>query len=197
MLNRLRSKLVPFTSKLGIKLGSLGLSPTVWSLIGFATSIASAASFGSAIISTSLPLVAIGSLLLLLSGFFDIVDGSVARSTNRITKKGGFVDSILDKLGEIAVFIGISVGGLASPVLCLIAAATSLMVSYSRARGESLGIAVEGVGIGERAERLLVIAIAGFIPLQYSLEVGVIVVSILSLFTFLQRFRYIVGKLRD
>jgi archaetidylinositol phosphate synthase len=160
-------------------------------------SIASAASFGSAIISTSLPLVAIGSMLLLLSGFFDIVDGSIARSTNRITKKGGFVDSILDKLGEIAVFIGISVGGLASPVLCLIAAAASLMVSYSRARGESLGIAVEGVGIGERAERLLVIAIAGFIPLQFSLEVGVIVVSILSLFTFLQRFKYIVGKLRD
>lgn len=197
MLNRLRSKLVPFTSKLGIKLGSLGLSPTVWSLIGFATSIASAASFGSAIISASLPMVAIGSMLLLLSGFFDIVDGSIARSTNRITKKGGFVDSILDKLGEIAVFIGILVGGLASPVLCLIAAAASLMVSYSRARGESLGIAVEGVGIGERAERLLVIAIAGFIPLQFSLEVGVIVVSILSIFTFLQRFRYIVGKLSD
>src|SRR5574341_479930 len=145
MLNRLRSKLVPFTSKLGIKLGSLGLSPTVWSLIGFATSIASAASFGSAIISASLPMVAIGSMLLLLSGFFDIVDGSIARSTNRITKKGGFVDSILDKLGEIAVFIGI----------------------------------------------------AGFIPLQFSLEVGVIVVSILSIFTFLQRFRYIVGKLSD
>jgi len=145
MLNRLRSKLVPFTSKLGIKLGSLGLSPIVWSLIGFAMSIASAASFGCAIISTSLPLVAIGSMLLLLSGFFDIVDGTVARSTNRITKKGGFVDSILDKLGEIAVFIGISVGGLASPVLCLIAAAASIMVSYSRARAESLGIAVEGV----------------------------------------------------
>ena len=71
------------------------------------------------------------------------------------------------------------------------------MVSYSRARGESLGIAVEGVGIGERAERLLVIAIAGFIPLQFSLEVGVIVVSILSIFTFLQRVRYIVGKLSD
>jgi archaetidylinositol phosphate synthase len=60
-----------------------------------------------------------------------------------------------------------------------------------------LGIAVEGVGIGERAERLLVIAIAGFIPLQFSLEVGVIVVSILSIFTFMQRFRFIVGKLGD
>jgi len=51
--------------------------------------------------------------------------------------------------------------------------------------------------MGDRAERLLVIAIAGFIPLQFSLEVGVIVVSILSIFTFLQRFRFIVGKLGD
>jgi len=197
MLNRLRAKIVPLTSKMGIKLGSLGLSPTAWSTIGFATSIASATCFGFAKFSTSVPLLVIGSILLLLSGFFDVVDGSVARSTNRITRKGAFIDSIYDKFGEIAVFIGISVGSLADPVVCLIAAATSLMVSYSRARAESLGIELEGIGIGERAERLLVIAIAGFIPVQYSLEAGIVVVSILSAFTFLQRFRHIISKLND
>jgi archaetidylinositol phosphate synthase len=197
MLNRWRRKIDPLTSTLGMKFGSLGLSPTVWSSIGFVLSIAAATSFGLSIYSLSLPLVLIGSILLLVSGFFDIVDGSVARSTNQATRKGAFIDSVYDKFAEIFVFIGISLGGLANPVICLVAASMSLMVSYSRARAGSLGIELKGIGIGERAERLLVIAIAGFIPIQNSLEIGAIIVAILSIITFAQRLRYIVGKLKD
>jgi archaetidylinositol phosphate synthase len=137
-----------------MKFGSLGLSPTVWSSIGFVLSIAAATSFGLSIYSLSLPLVLTGSILLLVSGFFDIVDGSVARSTNQSTRKGAFIDSVYDKFAEIFVFIGISLGGLANPVICLVAASMSLMVSYSRARAGSLGIELKGIGIGERAERL-------------------------------------------
>jgi archaetidylinositol phosphate synthase len=197
MLNRWRRKIDPLTSTLGMKFGALGLSPTVWSSIGFVLSVAAATSFGLSIYSLSLPLVLIGSILLLVSGFFDIVDGSVARSTNQATRKGAFIDSVYDKFAEIFVFIGISLGGLANPVICLVAASMSLMVSYSRARAGSLGIELKGIGIGERAERLLVIAIAGFIPIQNSLEIGAIIVAILSIITFAQRLRYIVRKLKD
>ena len=103
--------------------------------------IASALSFGlsyqlAGIVSLS-P-VLIGSIFLLVSGFFDLIDGSVARATNKSTAKGSFIDSTYDKLAEIIVFIGISVGGLANPVICLIAISMSMMVSYSRAKAESL-----------------------------------------------------------
>ncbi|MGB8152438.1 MAG: CDP-alcohol phosphatidyltransferase family protein, partial [Nitrososphaeraceae archaeon] len=173
MLNRLREKINPLTARLGTKLGTLGLSPTFWSTVGLVMAIASALSFGlsyqlAGIVSFS-PVV-IGSIFLLISGFFDLIDGSVARATNKSTAKGSFIDSTYDKLAEIIVFIGISVGGLANPVICLIAISMSMMVSYSRAKAESLGIDLKGIGLGERAERLLVIAVMGLIPIPNSIE---------------------------
>jgi archaetidylinositol phosphate synthase len=107
-----------------------------------------------------------------------------------------FIDSVFDKFAEIFLFIGISLGGLANPILCLVAASMSLMVSYSRARAESLGIELKGIGIGERAERLLLIAVAGFIPNPYSVEIGTLMVAVLSAITSVQRILHIVRKLR-
>lgn len=200
MLNRLREKINPLTARLGIKLGSLGLSPTFWSNVGLVMAIASALSFGLSYQlagTVSLSPVVIGSIFLLISGFFDLIDGSVARATNKSTAKGSFIDSTYDKLAEIIVFIGISVGGLANPVICLIAISMSMMVSYSRAKAESLGIDLKGIGLGERAERLLVIAVMGLIPIPISIEIGTIIVSILSSFTFLQRLHYTLKKLKN
>jgi archaetidylinositol phosphate synthase len=196
MLNKWRKKVEPITSTLGMKFSALGLSPTFWSTIGFVFAIASAASFGLSAHSASLPLVFIAGILLVFSGFFDVVDGSVARHANKSSNTGAFIDSIYDKLAEIFVFIGISVGGLANPTLCLAAASLSLMVSYSRARAESLGIELKGIGIGERAERLLVIALASFIPNSYSVEIGTSIVAALSAITFTQRVLHIIRKLR-
>jgi archaetidylinositol phosphate synthase len=196
MLNKWRKKVEPITSTLGMKFSALGLSPTFWSTIGFVLAIASAASFGLSAHSASLPLVFIAGILLVFSGFFDVVDGSVARHANKSSNTGAFIDSIYDKLAEIFVFIGISVGGLANPTLCLAAASLSLMVSYSRARAESLGIELKGIGIGERAERLLVIALASFIPNSYSVEIGTSIVAALSAITFTQRVLHIIRKLR-
>jgi archaetidylinositol phosphate synthase len=196
LLNRLRERINPLTARLGTKLGTLGLSPTFWSTVGLVMAIASALSFGlyyqlAGIVSP----VVIGSIFLLISGFFDIIDGSVARATNKSTAKGSFIDSTYDKLAEIIVFIGISVGGLANPVICLIAISMSMMVSYSRAKAESLGIDLKGIGLAERAERLLVIAVMGLIPIPNSIEIGTIIVSILSSFTFIQRLHYTLKKL--
>lgn len=200
MLNRLREKINPLTVRLGTKLGTLGFSPTFWSTVGFVMAIASALSFGSSYQLAGIVLlspVVVGSIFLLISGFFDLIDGSVARSTNKSTAKGSFIDSTYDKLAEIIVFIGISVGGLANPVICLIAISMSMMVSYSRAKAESLGIDLKGIGLGERAERILVIAVMGLIPIPNSIEIGTIIVSILSSFTFLQRLHYTLKKLKN
>lgn len=199
MLNRFREKLVPITTLIGNNFGSLGLSPTYWSMIAFAFAILSSIFFG---ISTFLseqgivfPSQIIASIMLLISGFFDIVDGSVARVSKRATSRGAFLDSNFDKISEALIFIGIAIGGLSSPILAMIALSTSILVSYLRARAESLGIELKGVGIGERAERLLILSICGLIPISGSIQWGIIIIIILSSFSFIQRFWFVLKRI--
>ena len=135
------------------------------------------------------------SILLLISGFFDIVDGSVARVMKKSTTKGAFLDSNFDKVSEALIFIGIAIGGLSNPILAMIALSTSILVSYLRAKAESLGIELKGVGIGERAERLLILSICGLIPISESIQWGVIIIILISGFSFLQRFRYVLKRI--
>lgn len=199
MLNRFREKLIPITTLIGNNFGSLGLSPTFWSMIGFAFAILSSIFFGLTNFlnqqGIEFPSQIFASILLLISGFFDIVDGSVARVMKKSTTKGAFLDSNFDKVSEALIFIGIAIGGLSNPILAMIALSTSILVSYLRARAESLGIELEGVGIGERAERLLILSICGFIPISESIQWGVIIIILISGFSFLQRFRYVLKRI--
>lgn len=199
MLNRFREKLIPITTLIGNNFGSLGLSPTFWSIIGFAFAILSSIFFGLTNFlnqpGIEFPSQIFASILLLISGFFDIVDGSVARVMKKSTTKGAFLDSNFDKVSEALIFIGIAIGGLSNPILVMIALSTSILVSYLRARAESLGIELEGVGIGERAERLLILSICGFIPISESIQWGVIIIILISGFSFLQRFRYVLKRI--
>jgi archaetidylinositol phosphate synthase len=128
-----------------------------------------------------------GGVFLLASGFFDVVDGSVARVTKKVSRAGAFLDSTLDRLAEIAVFIGIFLGNYAAGFawLVLLTLAFSLMVSYERARAESLGAVLSGVGVGERAERLLILAVLSLFGFVFF---GVVVVFILATITLIQRF---------
>jgi len=159
MLNNLRDSLQPCLEKIGKNFARTGLSPNVWTSIGLAFAFASAIVYG---INIEFALI-IGGILLLISGFFDIVDGQVARVTKKTSTKGAFLDSVFDKIAEVAIFLGILVGGYAEPYLVFLAITLSLLVSYTRARAESVGKSLQGVGIGERAERILVIAIGGII----------------------------------
>jgi len=199
LLNRFREKLVPITTLIGNNFGSLGLSPTFWSMIAFAFAILSSIFFGlSNFLSEQgivFPSQIFASIMLLISGFFDIVDGSVARVSKRSTSRGAFLDSNFDKISEALIFIGIAIGGLSSPILAMIALSTSILVSYIRARAESLGIELKGVGIGERAERLLILSICGFIPLSGSIQWGIIIIIILSSFSFIQRFWFVLKRI--
>jgi archaetidylinositol phosphate synthase len=131
--------------------------------------------------------IILGGIVLLISGFFDVVDGTVARVTKSSSRKGSFLDSSLDKLSEVAVFLGLAIGDLAEPLLCMIALSLSLIVSYIRARAESLGIELKGIGIGERAERLLILAVIGMIPISGAMQWAVVIVSIIAGITIVQR----------
>jgi archaetidylinositol phosphate synthase len=192
LLNKLRDLLEPTLIKIGTIFASTGLSANFWTGLGLAVSLLAAIAYAS---NTLLALdlkpwnlcAVIGGVLLLLSGFFDIVDGSVARVTNKMSKRGAFLDSIFDKLAEVVIFGGIASGQLADSFWCLVALGMSLLVSYTRARAESLGERLKGIGIGERAERLLIIAIIGMIPLREAMQWAIIIVSIVAGITLVQR----------
>ena len=199
MLNRFREKITPITTLIGNNFGSLGLSPTFWSMIGFTFAILSSIFFGLTNFlnqqGLEFPWQVIGSIMLLISVFFDIVDGSVARVMKKTTTRGAFLDSNFDKVSEALIFIAIAIGGLSNPILAMIALSTSILVSYLRARAESLGIELKGIGIGERAERLLILAICGFIPISGSIQWGVLIIIIISAFSFIQRFMYVLKRI--
>ena len=190
MLNNIRNSLQPYLEKLGNSFASTGISPTGWSIIGLVFAFGSAFFYGW---NMEFSLI-IGGIVLLAAGFFDIVDGQVARATKKITKTGGFLDSVFDKIAEVAIFFGILVGGFAEPYLVFLAISLSLLVSYTRSRAESLGVKLQGIGIGERAERLLVIAIVGIIGFM---EYAVIIVIIIAGITFVQRIIITAKVLRE
>ena len=197
MLNKFRENLQPILEKIGILFSSMGFSPNALTLIGFIIAIIASIFFGlnSLQIEVLLNSSIIGSIMLLISGFFDVIDGSVAKITKKSSKKGAFLDSTLDKISETIIFLGIAIGQLANPILCLIAVSSSLLVSYTRSRAETLGVNLSGVGFGERAERLLVLAIMGFFPFSHSLEYGVIIVIVISIITVIQRVHKSLKKL--
>jgi CDP-diacylglycerol--glycerol-3-phosphate 3-phosphatidyltransferase len=104
-------------------------------------------------------------LLILLGGFFDILDGRVARLSHLGSKFGAFYDSTLDRISEIAVYFGIlslyndyrlELGDVGMIYLIMLAMAGSLMISYTRARAEALGLDCR-VGLMQRAERVVLI----------------------------------------
>jgi CDP-diacylglycerol--glycerol-3-phosphate 3-phosphatidyltransferase len=109
----------------------------------------------------------LGGALLLLSGLFDLLDGKVARRGNLASKFGAFFDSSMDRLGEGALFTGIAIFYMTSTIkswgqhqpvlalgLCFACLTGSFLVSYTRARAESLGFSAS-VGMATRAERII------------------------------------------
>jgi archaetidylinositol phosphate synthase len=169
---------------------SIGLTPNQVSTVGIAFAVLSALAYWKWQFHTLLPILA--PLLLLASGFCDAIDGALARLYGEATTFGGFLDSLLDRYADAIIFCGIILGGLCDPPWGLAALIGSLLVSYARARAEAAGVKMETVGIAERAERLIILAIASFlsIALLQALSWGVAILAILTNLTVLQRVVY-------
>ncbi len=150
--------------------------------------------------------VRIGGALVILGGIFDILDGQVARGSQKNSVFGSFYDSTLDRISEILVFLGIfSLYGGAHPefnggrpqftetwmvYVVALAMSGSLMVSYTRARAEALGLDCK-VGMMQRAERVVLIGLASWWfggAFQGRVLTGVLIVmAVLTNFTLFQR----------
>jgi archaetidylinositol phosphate synthase len=182
--------------KLGSSFASTGLSADFWTALALSISLVAGIAYASpAFVKSSFTeyyATVVGGIFLLISGFFDIVDGSVARVTGKSSKKGAFLDSTFDKVAEVTIFAGIAYGHLADTFWCIIALGMSLLVSYTRARAESLNVDLRGIGIGERAERLLILAVVGMLPIRgfsniAAMNWALIIVSIVAGITLVQR----------
>ncbi len=190
MLNNLRDTLRPTLEKIGRGFASTGLPPNFWTSVGLGFAMVSGVVYGLGIESG----LVIGGALLLVSGFFDVVDGQVARVAQKTSRKGEYLDSVFDKIAEVAIFLGILIGGYAEPWAVFLAITLSLLVSYARAKSDIINIKMQGVGIGERAERLLVIAIVGIIGFM---EYAVIIVAVIAGVTLVQRMVMTARSIRD
>lgn len=181
----IRNALRPLTEKL------MDVNPNSLTIFGLMLSFVSALLFAGRE-------VLLAGVFLLASGFFDVLDGEVARINNRITRFGGFLDSVSDRFADAAVIIGAMYGGLTS-ILFLpgwftgtVAIVGSLMVSYTRARAEAAGVGAS-VGIGERAVRMTVIVAGAFLGL---VNWAILLVAVLSFITVFQRIAYVRKVLR-
>ena len=171
------------------------VTPNTITWLGFLLTI------GAAIFIATGHLLAAG-LIVLLAGFFDILDGALARRTNRTTRFGGILDSTLDRLSDAALLLGIIFLFLLAEeqsalftllakewaiLLVGVALLGSLLVSYIRARVEATGLECQ-VGLFTRAERVVVLAL-GLLINQIVIALAIIVV--LSFITAGQRLVYV------
>lgn len=133
---------------------ALRLGPTFFNLLGVAFGVASGALFAVGRVNP-------GGWAILLGGVADVLDGRIARALGMANERGAFLDSTLDRFAEVGAFVGLAVlfKGHTVPLLFLTTAlGGSLLVSYARARGESVGVVCKG-GVMQRAERLLLLGL--------------------------------------
>ncbi len=169
-----------------------GLSPNGLTLIGFAFTLASAVFYASGLSGWAWEGSIVG---LLVAGYFDAVDGAMARKYGRVSRVGGVLDSVLDRLGEIGLYSGLAIGGLVSVWAAIWALSAALMVSYVRARVSAEGVTLKGVGIAERPERLLILFVATVFwsAIPVVLFWGIVLIALLSSVTVVERV-YRAGK---
>src|ERR1700681_1564049 len=135
-----------------------GVNPNVLTFLGLVVNFGAAVSFAVGGFRT-------GAFIILFAGFLDMLDGQVARRQNRVTAFGAFYDSTLDRYADMALYMGLLVyysvsGRTPYVVLAAVATAGSVMVSYARARAESL-IPLCKVAFMERPDRLVLLIIGG------------------------------------
>ncbi len=162
MLSRkYKSAFGTFVRPLSDVLHRLHVNPVHLTAAGLFCSVLAALAFSQGLFAT-------GGVLLTLSGFSDMLDGSLARSSGEATPFGSFIDSVTDRYSELFTFGGLAYyySGSSTLILVLFALGGSLMVSYTRARAESLVGKCE-VGLMERPERMIILIAASFFGFMY------------------------------
>lgn len=177
-------------------LNALKLTPNAITLLGFGTAVLAAClvGFGSLLA---------GGIVFLVGSGLDLMDGALARLTGTVSSFGALLDSLFDRLGEAALFLGLAIYALEADfsdnhrlffmIVLFLALIFSQSVSYLRARGESLGVFTRA-GLMTRPERVVLLGVGLIID---QIAWILLVVAAISCFTLFQRLFTIAGKLRQ
>lgn len=168
------------------------ITPTTLTLSGFFITLGAAA-----LIATGHLFIA--GFVILVAGFFDMLDGALARRTNQVTRFGAVLDSVLDRVSDAVPLLGILIfylffrdqSAVGILLVCLVLIGAPL-VSYIRARAEALGLECE-VGLFTRAERVIVLAVGLLLSpfVNYALNIALAVIAVFSFVTAGQRLVYV------
>ena len=189
MLEKIRIRVEPITNRISIRLSKLGITPNMLSLLAIIFAVISGFFYSNIIefnINNIIQNQVLGAIFLLITGLFDMLDGSLARITKKTSLKGAFIDSTFDRVTEIIIYSGLLIGQYAESILIFFAITLSMLVSYSRTKAEVINVDLRGVGIAERSERILILCFFSFIN---EIRYAIIIIVILSAITFIQRFQ--------
>jgi phosphatidylglycerophosphate synthase len=193
LFGKLRERYQKAMMPVGAYFSRTGLSPNILTAIATIISLLS----GMAFYMRSLWG---GVLLILLSAFFDMLDGAVARASGRVTRFGAVLDHVLDRYAEYLILIGIALGGYLDWFWAAFALFGMVMASFTRAKAESVGgLKSCTVGIAERQEKLALI-IGGAIIENWvtgALAVAVVLAGVLSHITVIQRLSYTLSQTKE
>jgi len=169
----------------------LGISPNVLSILGLAAAFA-------AMVVLALGRQWVGGLLIVLAGGFDSLDGTLARISGRTSTFGAFLDSIIDRVAEAAIYGGllyfyVRSGAWLEPLMIYITVVGSFLVSYARARAEGLGVECKQ-GLLTRFERLAILVIALIIG---QVPIALVLLAVLTNVTAFQRALHVWRVTRD
>lgn len=186
-------------------------TPNLLSFLGFLCILISAILISFGLVHSPIWVAWIVPFFLLFGGVFDVFDGEVARKTGKDSDTGAFLDSNVDRISDIIIIIGFVYGKLINFVLAFILMFLTIMISYTRAKAENLGLIMKGIGFLERAERLVILTVAIIVeswvyflsslffqtPNTWFFPVFIIVFTILLLLTLLQRFYFSLTNLAN
>lgn len=183
----------------------LRVTPNVLTVWGFIISSISAYFFHTGMIGA-------GGWLMILGGSFDLLDGRVARLTGKASKSGAFFDSVMDRFCEAVVFLGLASHYRDTWILTFVVLGLigSLMVSYTRARGEGVGVDVKE-GFMQRAERLVYLAVGSIfspmfayflspwidLPLDFMTIGAVVIIAVFTILSALWRMLFVMKRLES
>ena len=178
-----------FSQPLVRLLAKTSITPNILTWFGFLLSV------GAAVLIVTEHLLAAG-FTVLFAGLFDMLDGALARLTNRITRFGAILDSILDRVAETILLLGILIlyvreQSIPGVLLVGVALPGSLLVSYVRARAEAASLECE-VGLFTRGERVIVLALGLLLSqIDYALMAALGIIALFSLLTIGQRLLHV------
>jgi CDP-diacylglycerol--glycerol-3-phosphate 3-phosphatidyltransferase len=203
----IRSKIEP----IALAMARAGLTPNMLTLIGFAI-----ASIGGVLAAVEWWLLA--GIVATVGAGFDMFDGAVARATGQVSKVGAFMDSTFDRWGEGVVYVGIIIGATRADFdlaawLAGAALVSAFMVSYTRAKSESLGFSsgsgMAAIGFAPREVRTVILGVAlvgaGVFGVTADitdlgsliLASGLGLIAVLATITVIQRVRFVTSQPTD